>query len=221
MIVENHYSKKWNNAGFGKYNFGIFKQDDLDNCLGVASYGYMKNLKADIFRHPNKDAWMIELNRMWISDELTHNSESILIGNSLRLLKKMDKNIVAVQSFADGRLGCGTIYKASNFKYYGFHYTIFVRNKRTQEVVHQQILTNTTSPRGYMRNNLAYLSGETEEFKVKTHRYIYPFCKKVVFHKFKEVPYPEYSKGEEKVCWARDKVKIKERLCSMIKALPE
>ncbi|WP_410060246.1 hypothetical protein [Alistipes putredinis] len=42
MIVENHYSHKWNEGGFGKYNFGVFRAEEPDKCLGVAVYGYMK-----------------------------------------------------------------------------------------------------------------------------------------------------------------------------------
>ncbi len=123
LIITNHYSHKWNNASFGVYNFGIFKEGatDENQCLGVAAYGYMKNLKAKIFTHPNPKAWICELNRMWIDDCLGKNAESILISRSIKLLRKIDKNIVAIQSFADGRLGCGTIYKASNFKYHGKH----------------------------------------------------------------------------------------------------
>lgn len=114
MIVENHYSHKWNEGGFGKYNFGVFRAEEPDKCLGVAVYGYMKNPAAKIFTHPNPKAWVCELNRMWIDDTLGKNAESVLIAASLKLLRKADPNIVAVQSFADGRLGCGTIYKASN-----------------------------------------------------------------------------------------------------------
>ena len=84
MIVKNHYSHKWNDGGFGVYNFGIFRADEPDRCLGVAVYGYMKNPKARIFTHPNPKAWMCELNRMWIDDELGHNAESILIAASPR-----------------------------------------------------------------------------------------------------------------------------------------
>ncbi len=135
MIVENHYSHKWNEGGFGKYNFGVFRAEEPNKCLGVAVYGYMKNPAAKIFTHPNPKAWMCELNRMWIDDTLGKNAESVLIAASLKLLRRADPNIVAVQSFADGRLGCGTIYKASNFRYYGFHYTRFLRNKRTGEMI--------------------------------------------------------------------------------------
>lgn len=79
----------------------------------------------------------------------------------------MDANVVAIQSFADGRLGCGTIYKAANFKYYGFHYMRFLRNRRTGEFTHEQILTNTTSPSDYVRSNVAFLLGDLEVFVVK------------------------------------------------------
>lgn len=105
LIIENHYSHKWNDGGFGRYNYGIFREEQPDECLGIAVYGYMKNPKAKIFMHPNKEAWMCELNRMWIDDILGHNAETILIGASIKLLHRADPNIVAIQSFADGRLG--------------------------------------------------------------------------------------------------------------------
>lgn len=42
MIIENHYSHKWNNA-FGKINIGIHKDNEL---LGVASFGNLMNPKS-------------------------------------------------------------------------------------------------------------------------------------------------------------------------------
>lgn len=221
MIVRNHYSHKWLDGGFGVHNFGIFRLDDPDNCLGVAVYGYMKNPKAKIFTHPNPQGWMIELNRLWISDELGKNAETVLISCSLKMLHKIDPSIVAVQSFADGRLGCGTIYKAANFKYYGFHYTKFLRSKRTGEVVHEQILTDTTSPTGYLRTNVAYLLNEYSLFQVKTYRYIYPLSRHFQF-KTKEKPYPEYEKGELPAEWIRDRKKIKETVVRLLdRIVPE
>ena len=211
LIIKNHYSRKWNAPSFGKFNYGIFKEEKPDICLGVASYGYMKNCKANIFMHPNPPAWMCELNRMWISDELGHNAETLLIGASLKLLKKADPNIVAVQSFADGRLGCGTIYKAANFKYYGYHYTKFLENIRTGEIVHEQIFTNSTSTAGYLRSNICYLVGDFKAWQVKTYRYIYPLCKHFKF-KTSEKPYPAYDKGMEPVEWVRDTTAIKTKI---------
>ena len=210
MIIKHHYSHKWN-TGFGKYSFGIFKEEQPDECLGVAAYGYMKNCKAKIFTHPNPQAWMCELNRMWISDVLGHNAETLLIGASLKLLKKADPNIVAVQSFADGRLGCGTIYKAANFKYYGYHYTRFLENTRTDEFVHEQIFTNSTCTSGYLRANICYLIGDFKVWQVKTYRYIYPLDK---YFKFKtpEKSYPVYEKGMNQIEWVRDTTAIKTKI---------
>ena len=210
MIIQHHYSHKWN-VGFGKYSYGIFLEDQPNECLGVAAYGYMKNLNAQIFTHPNPQAWMCELNRMWISDALGYNAETLLIGASLKLLKKADPNIVAVQSFADGRLGCGTIYKAANFKYYGFHYTRFLENTRTGEMVHEQILTNSTSTSGYLRANISYLIGDFKVWQVKTYRYIYPLDKHFKF-KFPEKPYPVYEKGMNTTEWVRNTTSIKTKI---------
>lgn len=215
LIVANHYSHKWNDGGFGKYNYGIFKEEKPNECLGVAVYGYMKNPRAKIFTHPNPKAWMCELNRMWIDDCLGHNAETLLIGASIKLLRKDDPNIVAIQSFADGRLGCGTIYKAANFKYFGYHYTKFLKNVRTGEFVHEQIFTNSTSTSGYLRANISYLIGDYEAHQVKTYRYIYPLCKKFEF-KTPEKPYPAYDKGMKAVDWVRNTTAIKDNIVYLL-----
>lgn len=218
MVIRNHYSHKWNDGGFGVFNFGIFRADEPDRCLGVAVYGYMKNPRAKLFEHPNPKAWMCELNRLWIDDCLGKNAETVLIAASIRLIRKMDANVVAIQSFADGRLGCGTIYKAANFKYYGYHYTRFLRNKRTGEFTHEQIFTNSTSPTCYVRSNVAFLLGDLEVFVVKTYRYIYPLCRHFRF-KTREKPYPEYDKGMEQIEWKRDTGKIKTNIISLLDKL--
>ena len=161
---------------------------------------------------------MCELNRMWISDELGRNAESILISASLKMLHRIDPTIIAVQSFADGRLGCGTIYKASNFRYYGYHWTKFLRNKRNGEIIHNQNFSNTTEKSGYLRNNVCAILGDFEVFKVKTYRYIYPFTKNFNF-KLKQKPYPTYEKGEVKTEWKRDRKKIIERCIGILEAM--
>lgn len=214
LIINNHYSRKWNNSGFGLYNFGFFRPG-CDRCLGVAVYGYTMHPKAKLFTHPNPQAVMLELNRMWISDELGKNAESLLIAHSLKQLPKINKNIVAVQSFADGRLGCGTIYKASNFKYYGSHETVFAKNKRTGEITHQMNTTRMDSKSIYIRNNIAFMLGDLEFFKVDTYRYIFPLCRHFQ-PKFKQKPYPPYKKGITAIQMDRDRALIKERLLRFV-----
>ncbi|HRO75258.1 MAG TPA: hypothetical protein PLP27_03825 [Crocinitomicaceae bacterium] len=220
LIIKNHYSHKWNEGGFGRYNYGVFREESPEYCLGVAVYGLMKVPKANIFTHPNPNGWITELNRLWISDELGKNAETVLIAASIKLLRKDDPNIVAVQSFADGRLGVGTIYKAANFKYYGFHKTIFCRNKKTGEVVHQQLFTNSTSTYGYLKNNMLYVLGDYETFRVNTYRYIYPLDKHFKFFK-KEEPYPVYQKGEEPFKWVRNHTAIKNKMVELIYTLKD
>lgn len=90
MVIEHHYSHKWNFGSFGVFNFGIFRADEPDKCLGVAVYGYMKNMNAKLFTHPNPKAWMCELNRLWIDDCLGKNAETVLIAASVKLIRKMD-----------------------------------------------------------------------------------------------------------------------------------
>ncbi|QTV06074.1 Mom family adenine methylcarbamoylation protein [Faecalibacter bovis] len=215
LIIKNHYSHKWNDGGFGVYNFGVYSYDNPDKCLGCAVYGYMKNVKAKLISHPNPNAWMIELNRMWIDDTLGKNAESLLIAHSIKMIKLLDKNIVAIQSFADGRLGCGTIYKASNFKYFGYHYTKFLKHKETGEISHEQNFTNSTSKKRFIRSNIGFILQDWEIFRVKTYRYIYPLDKKVKI-RFKEEPYPMYEKGQETVEWKRNIPLIKQRLKALI-----
>ncbi|WP_417366923.1 hypothetical protein [Flavobacterium beibuense] len=217
LIINNHYSGKWNNSGFGLYNFGFFRPGS-DDCLGVAVYGYTMHPKAKLFTHPNPDAVMLELNRMWISDELGKNAESMLIAHSLKQLRKLDNNIVGVQSFADGRLGCGTIYKAANFKYYGSHETVFAKNKRTGEINHKMNITRMDSKSIYIRNNVAFLLGDLEFFKVDTYRYIFPLCKHFQ-PRFKQQPYPQYKKGITAIQMDRNKAQIKERLINFLNEL--
>lgn len=219
MIIKNHYSHKMG-ANHGLYNYGIFleEKEGEDDCLGVAVYGYMLHPKTKHFKHPNPKSIMLELNRMWISDKLGKNAETILISRSLKLLKQDCPNCVAVQSFADGRLGCGTIYKAANFRYFGSHKTQFFKNKRTGELNHKMNLTRMDNKGMYLRNNIAYLLGDLEIFEVDTYRYIYPLCKRFKYEKPEE-NYPAYNKGITQIELKRDKKLIKQRLKFFIENL--
>ena len=87
-------------------------------------------------------------------------------------------------------------------------------------MVHQQLFTDTTSPAGYIRNNVGYLLKEFKIYTVRTYRYIYPLDKKFIFRKA-EKPYPEYNKGMDEVKWERDIQKIKEKLKRLIDIIPE
>lgn len=204
MIVENHYSHKWNES-FGIINFGIFRENS-DKCLGVAVFGRMMNSHS--FRSISDDLEkndIVELNRLWVDDCLGHNAESLFIGACFKILRAEYPHIKAVQSFADGRLGCGTIYKATNFKYFGVHKTSFYENKITGEITHNVTMTNANSI-GIVRMNRQWCEGNLKLFVVNTYRYIYPL-KKISF-KLKEKPYPEYSIGKEYITEYRHNIRL-------------
>lgn len=187
MIVNNHYSKKWNSS-FGKHNYGIFKDGVL---LGVAVYGNLMNPNSA--KNIIDSGRVIELNRLWIDDELGHNTESMMLGATFTLLRN-NTNYDAIQSFADGRLGCGTIYKASNFKYFGYEESVFYEHVDTKETYHQAPLENTKRPKQFMMLNILKMKEKLRPFVVKTYKYIIPIRKKVKIN-LKEQPYPEYDIG--------------------------
>lgn len=193
IITENHYSHKWN-CSFGVINFGIFREDS-DKCLGTAVFGRMMNSHS--FRSISDDleySEILELNRLWIDDCLGRNAESLFIGACFKIIRSEYPQIKAVQSFADGRLGCGTIYKAANFKYFGFHKTLFYENTVTGEITHNVTMTNSKSI-GIVRMNRQWCEGILKPFEVNTYRYIYPLRK--IRFKLREKPYPKYSRGKE------------------------
>lgn len=223
LIVAGHYSHKWL-ASFGIHNFGIFREgaEADEACLGVASFGYMKTPRARVCESSVPGGWMIELNRMWLDDALGKNAETILLGASFKMLRVLDPTIVAVQSFADGRVGCGTIYKAANFDYYGYHWTTFFRNRRSNEVCHEQILTCATCASGFMRSNALLLAGDMVPFRAKTYRYIYPLHRSFRFiGNGKKQPYPPYEKGTETAMWYINPERLRPRLIAALDTLLE
>ena len=120
------------------------------------------------------------------------------ISNSFKIIKKKMPHIKLIQSFADGRLGCGTIYKASNFKYYGCSTATFYDDLTTGEIAKDTLLNDTRSLKTMIEENEKLLDGQLKFFKVKSYRYIYSL-RKGAFKgiKFKEKEYPTYQKGKE------------------------
>ena len=86
LVIKGHYSHKWL-ASFGIHNFGIFREgaEADEECLGVASFGYMKSPRARVCESSVPGGWMIELNRMWLDDALGKNAETILLGRKRSL----------------------------------------------------------------------------------------------------------------------------------------
>jgi hypothetical protein len=117
VICDNHYSGTV--AKGVQFHLGIFYDEKM---YGVAQFGYGIKPKetckwvSDTLSHE-----YLELNRLWISDELGMNSESKSIKLALKYIKTKKPELKWIISFADGMMGkAGTIYQATNFVYTGF-----------------------------------------------------------------------------------------------------
>lgn len=121
MIVANHYSGT--RVANARLFLGIFSEETF---LGAMIYGPVKNpgTQGSIVEGTETDEYL-ELNRLWISDELPRNTESKVLAMSFRLIRRVMPRVKWIQSFADGRVGVGTIYQATNFLYCGRHKTTF------------------------------------------------------------------------------------------------
>lgn len=201
IIINNHYSKKWNDGHFGVINIGIFKIDNPKKCLGVATYGHLNNPKSafKIAKGIKSVDEVLELNRMWIDDILGKNTESQLISMSFKIIKEVLPKTKIIQTYADGRLGVGTIYKASGFSYYGKTKSWFIRDIRNGEVYHKVNVSNYARPNGVNKVWDCLLTNNYESFEVYTYKYLFFLHRKVKkYCNFKEEKFPQYHKGELK-----------------------
>ena len=190
LIVREHYSHKWGST-FGLYNYGIRLDGKL---LGVASYGHLMNPQSFGSVADLNAEQVTELNRLWIDDSLGRNAETWLMAEAHKRLLR-DTPVRLVQSFADGRLGVGTIYQAANFGYYGHSTTRFHRNVVDGQSYHDTPFSNTAAAGIYLRNAM-HARGELETFTVNTYRYIKPLTKAARRRiKLKEKPYPKQREG--------------------------
>lgn len=189
LIVANHYSKTWNTA-FGLHNYGIYCNDKL---LGVAVYGYAMNPQAWDGVTSIENTKCIELNRLWVDDILGSNVETWFLAKTFRLLRQEGYRLI--QSFADGRLGVGTIYQAANFSYYGSHKTLFHQTE-DGAVWHNSIFKDTRKGRVMLYRNMFFITENVTTFTVKTYRYLYPLdrgAKKSIM--LRSLPYPKERLG--------------------------
>ena len=202
LIVREHYSHSWNTY-FGVYCFGIF---DGVGLAGALVYGNLMNPGSTASLAALAPEQVTELNRMWVHDRLGPNTETAAMARAHKWLRA-NSPVQLIQTFADGRLGCGTVYKAANFGYYGAARTQFFAVRGTDdEVMHGTQFTVTGSsscrpgcvPKGMLKRNLRLVRGQLDAFTVKTYRYLYPLTKyarrRILL---KPEAYPAYDKGTD------------------------
>lgn len=194
IIIKNHYSKKV--AGFATtyIYLGVFENDKL---LGSLQYGFMMNPAAaknivdgtGIYEH-------LELNRMWLSDEIQIiYPESRAISFSIKYIKRKFPKIKWIQSFADERCGgFGIVYQACSFDFYGEHTSDFY--SLDGEYVHKIALTHHADKRP-LYQKIRARKDELQKESLRQFRYIkflnQKWKKKCLL---KEQPYPKHYSNE-------------------------
>lgn len=191
LCLEHHYSGKWNEQ-FGIYNYGM--RDHLGKLVGVAAYGHPMNPQSIGGVANVQSEQFAELNRLWIADEAGRNTETALMAYAHGELRR-NTPVRIVQSFADGRLGVGTIYQAASFGYYGHHETMFHKCVATGEIFNGSILNNTARPTQMLRNVLFARDAMTT-FEVDTYRYLKPLNRSYARRiRLEQKPYPKTRRG--------------------------
>lgn len=112
MVVANHYLHRSAPAMFA---FGLFDGLDMVGCI---IYGKPASPSLCIgVCGPEESSRVIELTRLWIEDGTPKNTESYLIGNSLKMLPPEYDIIVSYAEIGAGHVG--TVYQATNWIYTG------------------------------------------------------------------------------------------------------
>jgi len=112
MVVENHYLHRRASTMFA---YGLF---DGEEMIGCVIYGKpASNALCVGVCGPDESSKVLELTRLWIKDGTPKNTESFLIGRSLRMLPNEKDIIVSYAEIGAGHIG--VVYQATNWIYTG------------------------------------------------------------------------------------------------------
>lgn len=109
-VVANHYLHRRPPIS---HAFGLYRDDKL---VGAITFGTPASRHMQKGACPSDPSRVIELNRLWVSDEMPRNSETWFLARALDLLPPL-----IVLSYADTSRGhLGYVYRAANFFYAGW-----------------------------------------------------------------------------------------------------
>ena len=110
LVVAKHYLHRRPPIS---YAFGLHVSGKLS---GVVTYGTPASRQLQKSACPSDPSLVLELNRLWLDDELPTNSESWFVSRTLKMLPPR-----IVVSYADPLHGhYGYVYRALNFRYAGW-----------------------------------------------------------------------------------------------------
>ena len=191
IVVRNHYLHRKAPCSFA---FGMF-ESNTDKIVGVVVYGTpsSSSLRKGVCGEDEANN-VIELTRLWIQDGTPKNSESFLIGNTIKLV---DKEIIV--SYAEIQQGhTGTVYQATNWIYTG------LSAKRTNYTIKGVNLHCQTIADKYTSRELREKFGDNFSLqdRPRKHRYIFINANKkrkkelLAKLKYKILPYPKTNKPD-------------------------
>jgi len=187
IVINNHYLHR--KAPCSKA-YGLFC-NSCKTIVGVVVYGTPSSSTLRMLCGDDEINNVIELTRLWIKDGTPKNTESFLIGNTVR---KVDKEIIV--SFADtSENHLGIVYQATNWIYTGLNAS------GTQRFLDGKPITFQAYKDRQDISKLKEIYGDrlTVGKRTRKHRYIFFNArgnrKKELFEKlkYKVEPYPKTS----------------------------
>ncbi len=110
LVVNHHYLHRRPPISFA---YGIIQGNEV---VGVLTVGSPASHHLRMSACPEVPSAVMELNRLWVHDDLPRNTESWFIAQALNILPQM-----ILVSYADTAQGhVGTVYRAANFFYAGW-----------------------------------------------------------------------------------------------------
>ena len=207
----NEFVKRWHYSGKVCQNSQIhFGAMVGKNLVGVLQYGPSTDKRRMAQNMGCGMNEFLELNRMALLDSAPKNSESRLIGITLRVLRKKYPFLRFIISFADAcQCGDGTIYRASGFKLinikknssllhlperalkevkkYMPKCSKIVSDKSLNDIIARKSLDNKTTKGGKYLTSIAKQYGATP-IKGYQMKYVYFFDKEIEKN-FKIIPF--------------------------------
>jgi len=191
IVVDFHYLHRKSPCSF---SFGLFCKK-CARILGIIVYGTPSSptLRTGICGK-DEEKNVIELTRLWVKDGTPKNTESFLIGNTLKRVNK--EIIVSFSEIQEGHVGI--VYQATNFIYTGLS-----AKRPNYKISGENLHTTTVTDEGRGKENPVLFLREKygDRFitydRPRKHRYIYFNCNKSTRKKllnklkYKIHPYPK------------------------------
>lgn len=127
LLLEYHYLKDHSKGFKSGYNYGLFRETELPSSEGLLGVCIFTGLPVPELAQSafglkrNEQDGLFELSRLCLHPEVQRaekNLASWFVARCLRQLRRTTP-VRAVLSYADADFHEGTIYRASNFQYYG------------------------------------------------------------------------------------------------------